>query len=236
MSALRPIIGLTTHVPDENGHFHLDAKYVEAVRRAGGIAVLLPPGDEMPQEVLARLDGVVFTGGGDVEPALYVAEGHEQNYGMNLERDRVEGDLIRAAIAGEKPMLCICRGTQILNVALGGTLHQHLPDVVGEEVLHRAPPRVPVPHAVEVQEGTLLADTLGTTKCAPESWHHQAVDKPGKGLTVVARAPDGTAEALAHETHPWLVAVQWHPELTAAEDAAQQAIFDGLVRRAGGGR
>jgi putative glutamine amidotransferase len=144
----RPIIGLTTHVPDENGHFHLDAKYVEAVRRAGGIAVLLPPGDELPQEVLARLDGVIFTGGGDVEPALYGAEGHEQNHGMNLERDRVEGDLIRAALAGEKPMLCICRGTQILNVAPGGTLHQHLPDVVGEEVLHRAPPRVPVQHVV----------------------------------------------------------------------------------------
>lgn len=227
----RPIIGLTTHAPDDEGHFHLSSLYVEAVRRAGGIAVLLPPGDDRPEEILARLDGIIFTGGGDVEPALYGAVEHEQSYGMNAARDRAEGDLIRAAIAGEKPMLCVCRGTQILNVALGGTLHQHLPDVVGEEILHRAPPRLPVPHPVEVQPGTLLADTLGSTACAPESWHHQAVDKPGRGLKPIARAPDGTIEALGHESHPWLVAVQWHPELTAADDPAQQAIFDGLVKR-----
>jgi len=204
---------------------------VEAVRRAGGIAVLLPPGDERPDEILARLDGLIFTGGGDVEPALYGAAEHEASYGMNAERDRAEGDLIRAAIAGEKPMLCICRGVQILNVALGGTLQQHLPDVVGEDTLHRAPPREPVPHAVNIEPGTLLAKTIGATECAPDSWHHQAVDQPGRGLKPIARAPDGTIEALAHESHPWLVAVQWHPELTAAEDPAQQALFDGLVRR-----
>ena len=227
----RPLIGLTTHAPNDEGHFHLSARYVEAVRRAGGIAVLLPPGDGRPEEILARLDGLIFTGGGDVEASLYGAAQHEQSYGMNLERDRAEGDLIRAAIACEKPMLCICRGTQILSVALGGTLHQHLPDVVGEATLHRAPPRVPVPHPVNIERGTLLAEMLGTTECAPDSWHHQAVDQPGHGLSVIARAPDGTIEALAHDTHPWLVAVQWHPELTAAEDPAQQAIFDGLVRR-----
>jgi putative glutamine amidotransferase len=228
----RPLIGLTTHPPDEQGHYHLAADYVQAVRRAGGIPVLLPPGDGRPEEILARLDGIIFTGGGDVEASLYGADAHEHNYGMNLERDRAEGDLIRAAIAGEKPMLCICRGTQILNVALGGTLHQHLPDVVGEDTLHRAPPREPVPHPVNVEPGTLLAETLGATTCAPDSWHHQAVDKPGHGLTPVARAPDGTIEALAHDSHPWLLAVQWHPELTAAGDASQQAIFDGLVKRA----
>ena len=227
----RPLIGLTTHAPNEEGHFHLSAHYVEAVRRAGGIAVLLPPGDERPDEILARLDGLIFTGGGDVEPALYGAAEHEASYGMNAERDRAEGDLIRAAIAGEKPMLCICRGVQILNVALGGTLQQHLPDVVGEDTLHRAPPREPVPHAVNIEPGTLLAKTIGATECTPDSWHHQAVDQPGRGLKPIAHAPDGTIEALAHESHPWLVAVQWHPELTAAEDPAQQALFNGLVRR-----
>jgi putative glutamine amidotransferase len=227
----RPLIGLTTHPADEQGHYHSSALYVDAVRRAGGMAVLVPPGDVSPAEILARLDGMIFTGGGDVGASLYGAAEHEQNYGMSLERDRAEGDLIRAAVAGEKPMLCICRGTQILNVALGGTLHQHLPDVVGEETLHRAPPRLPTPHPVDIQPGTLLAETLGATSCAPDSWHHQAVDQPGAGLKPVARAPDGTVEALAHESHPWLVAVQWHPELTAATDPVQQAIFDGLVRK-----
>jgi len=225
----RPLIGLTTHPPNEEGHYHLSAHYVEAIRRAGGMAVLLPPGDERPEEILARVDGLIFTGGGDVEARLYGAEQHEESYGMSVERDAAEADLIRAAVAGQKPVLCICRGTQILNVALGGTLIQHLPDVVGEETLHRAPPRVPVPHAVQVEAGTLLAETLGTTQCAPDSWHHQAVDQPGQGLRAVAHAPDGTVEALAHESHPWLVAVQWHPELTAAVDATQQAIFDGLT-------
>ncbi len=227
----RPLIGLTTHAPNDEGHFHLSAHYVEAVRRAGGIAVLLPPGDAQPEEILARLDGLIFTGGGDVEPALYGAAEHEASYGMNAERDRAEGDLIRAAIAGEKPMLCICRGIQILNVALGGTLQQHLPDVVGEDILHRAPPREPVPHPVNITPGTLLAETIGATECTPDSWHHQAVDQPGAGLKPIARAPDGTIEALAHESHPFLLAVQWHPELTAAHDPGQQAIFDGLVTR-----
>lgn len=233
MSTLRPLIGITTHGRDEQGHFHLSALYVEAVRRAGGIAVLLPPGDDSPDEILTRLNGLIFTGGGDILPCLYGGPEHEANYMMDSERDEAERNLMRSVVERGTPVLCVCRGLQILNVALGGTLHAHLPDVVGEEILHRAPPREPVSHPVRIQPGTLLASLLGTTTCTPESWHHQAVDNPGRGLSAIAHSEDGVIEALAHESHPWLVAVQWHPELTATSDPAQQALFGGLVRRSG---
>ncbi|MCX6927815.1 MAG: gamma-glutamyl-gamma-aminobutyrate hydrolase family protein [Verrucomicrobia bacterium] len=231
MSSPRPLIGLTTHACDDQDHFHLSALYVEAVRRAGGIAVLIPPGDFHPDGILPRLDAIVFTGGGDIHPDFYGGAEHETQYMMNPERDLSESALIQAALVRGTPSLCVCRGLQILNVALGGTLHAHLPDVVGETVLHRLPPRVPTPHPVTIEPGTLLAKLLGATACAPVSWHHQAVDRLGRGLTAIAHSPDGIIEAVAHASHPWLVAVQWHPELTAAEDPAQQALFDGLVRQ-----
>jgi putative glutamine amidotransferase len=231
MTSPRPLIGLTTHAPDEQGHYHLAALYVEAVRRANGIPVLIPPGDARPDEILPRLDGMIFTGGGDIHPGCYGGPEHETHYMMNPERDRSESELIQAVLDSSMPSLCVCRGLQILNIALGGTLHAHLPDVVGETVLHRLPPRVPTPHPVSIEPGTLLARLLGATTCAPVSWHHQAVDKLGRGLSAIAHSPDGVIEAVAHTSHPWLVAVQWHPELTAAEDPAQQALFDGLVRQ-----
>ena len=227
----RPLIGLTTHPRDEQGHYHLSTLYVDAVRRAGGLAVLIPPGDAAPAEILARLDGMIFTGGGDVAPALYGGQEHEAIYMVDPGRDAAESELILSAAARGMPVMCVCRGVQILNVALGGTLHGHLPDVVGEETLHRAPPREPVSHSVQIEPDTLLAGLVGGTECNVESWHHQAVDKPGRGLRAVARAADGVIEAVAHESHPWLIAVQWHPELTAATDPRQQALFDGLVRR-----
>jgi putative glutamine amidotransferase len=227
----RPLIGLTTHPADEQGHYHSSALYVDAVRRAGGMAVLVPPGDVSPAEILARLDGMIFTGGGDVEPSLYGGREHETVYMVDAARDAAERELILAAAERGTPTMCVCRGVQILNVALGGTLHEHLPDVVGEDTLHRAPPRLPVSHSVHIEPGTLLSGLLGGTECKVESWHHQAVDQPGRGLRVVARAADGVIEAVAHERHPWLVAVQWHPELTAATDPAQQALFDGLVEQ-----
>ena len=117
-------------------------------------------------------------------------------------------------------------------MALGGTLFDHLPDHVGEEVDHRLPPREPTPHTLEVEEGSGLAGILGETSFTAESWHHQAIDNVAPGLTVVARAPDGTIEAVEKPDHPWLYAVQWHPELTAAEDPIQQRLFNALAEAA----
>jgi putative glutamine amidotransferase len=136
-------------------------------------------------------------------------------------------------VAQEVPALHICRGCQVLNVALGGTLHEHLPDVVGDSLTHReASAEDEERHPVEVDPGSRLAATMRTMRPEPVSSHHQAVDRVAPPLRVVARAADGTIEALELPEHPWLVAVQWHPELSAAEDASQQRIFDALVAAA----
>ena len=126
-------------------------------------------------------------------------------------------------------MLAVCRGMQILNVVLGGTLHPHIPDVVGEDVVHRADPPGFIPHRVEVDEGSLISVTMGATEVNIASWHHQGIELLGAGLDVVARAPDGVIEAVELDGHPFLEAIQWHPEETAASDPTQQALFDALV-------
>ena len=220
-----PVIGITTYGRDERQHFSVPAEYVDSVRRTGAIAVLLPPGESDVERWLALVDGVVLAGGGDVDPAHYGGAAHETIYNVDRERDRSELDLARRVLDRGVPALCICRGAQIVNVALGGTLHEHLPDVVGDGVLHRAPPREPIPHSVEVDDGSRLAALLGTTRFTAPSWHHQAVKELGRGLRAVARAPDGTIEAFEMPEHCWLYAVQWHPELTSAVDPAQQNLF-----------
>jgi putative glutamine amidotransferase len=225
----RPLIGITTYPIDEGGRVGLPAEYVDAVRRAGGIAVLLPPGEDDAAAVLDRVDGLLLSGGGDIDPALYSAVRHETVYGTDPDRDRSDLALARRAVAETVPTFAICRGLQVVNVALGGTLHQHLPDVVGEAVAHRAPPREPVPHPIRVDAGSLVARLMGATAIEPMSWHHQAVDRPGVGLRAVAQAADGTVEAIELDGQPWLLAVQWHPELTAATDRTQQRLFDEFV-------
>jgi putative glutamine amidotransferase len=228
----RPLIGITTYARDEGGRFHLPGHYVDCVRRAGGAAVLLPPGETEFQSILRALDGVILAGGGDLAPELYGGRHHETIYSVDPERDQYEIDLAVRLVRAGLPTLGICRGMQVLNVALGGTLIEHLPDAVGEAVLHRLPPRVPTTHAVTLERGSKLADILGTAECVPSSWHHQAVREPARGLAVVARAPDGAIEAVEMPSHPWLFGVQWHPELTAAADGVQQRLFDALVEAA----
>ena len=238
MASPRPLIGLTTYPPNPGDRYELPRPYVDAVRRAGGEPVLVPPGLEDPAGLLERLDGVVLAGGGDIDPARYGAAPHETVYAVHPDRDESELALAALVVDRSTPTLAICRGAQVLNVALGGTLHVHLPDVVDGTVIHRKAPELdhgmpgPTPHEVEVEAGTLLAEVMGATTVTPMSWHHQAVDRTGDGLRVVGRAADGTVEALEHESHPWLAVVQWHPELTAAGDPTQQGLFDALVDRA----
>lgn len=226
----RPSIGITTHGRNERGRFDVNAKYVEAVRRAGGYPVLLPPGERDPAECLEFLDGIVMTGGSDVDPERYGGRAHPEVYGVDPERDASEIALLEAIFEHKTPALCICRGLQILNVALGGSLIEHLPDEVGEGVLHRHGDTYQT-HDVEVATLSRLARIVGAGRLSTPSWHHQAVRALGRGLTAVAHAPDGVIEALEHDEHEELVAVQWHPEHTAASDARQQALFDWLVTR-----
>jgi putative glutamine amidotransferase len=226
-----PIIGLTTYAPDERGRFHLPREYVDAVRRAGGIPFLLPPGEKQWREAFARIDALVLPGGGDVDPMLYDGGArHAQLYGVDRERDELELELARAARNSELPLLAICRGCQVVNVALGGSLIQHLPDEVGNAVEHRD--RVAgsrTTHAVEVSAGSKLEQILGGRAHEPSSSHHQAIRRLANGLEITARARDGTVEAVELPAHPFFVGVQWHPEHKAATDRAQQRLFDALV-------
>lgn len=228
---MRPLIGITTYGREE-GWFKLPGEYVDGVRRAGGIPLLIPPGEPDLARVLGTIEGLVLTGGGDLDPQSYGGKPHETVYMVDTERDALELELARRLAASELPGLCICRGMQVLNVACGGTLIEHLPDEVGEEVLHRAPPRTPIDHAVAVEPDSRLAAVLGTTGFSSKSWHHQAVRALADGFRVVARAPDGTVEAIECPAKPSLLAIQWHPELDAAASAVHQRLFDELVRMA----
>ena len=194
--------------------------------------MLLPPGEERLDAILPLLKAVVFTGGGDIDPDLYGGKHHETIYMVEQERDRTEVQWARRVFDLGVPTLAICRGAQLLNISKGGDLIEHLPDVMGETVVHRAPPREPIAHPVRVLPESRLAGVLGATDFSCMSWHHQAIRRVAPGFEVVAHAPDGTIEGMEMPAHPWLFAVQWHPELTAAEDPIQQRLFDALVEAA----
>jgi putative glutamine amidotransferase len=228
----RPRIGVTTYprAGEERPAFSLPTAYVDSVRRAGGLPLLLTPGDESPEEILQHVDGLVFSGGGDLDPTYFEADPHPTQYGVDEERDRFELGLMRAALEHEMPTLAICRGLQLLNVVRGGDLHVHLPDVVGDDVAHRLPERRPASHPVRIQPGCRLARIYGTSEIRTVSWHHQAVNRLGRGLQPVAWAEDGTVEAVEAEGCPWLLAVQWHPEMSDTEGALFEALV-ALARR-----
>lgn len=226
-------VGLTSYPPNDQGRYFLALDYVQAVHRAGAIPILFPPIGDHAQAWLDRVDALVMPGGGDVDPLLYGAEPHPLSMGVNPARDVVELALLRAAWQRRMPMLLICRGMQLLNVALGGTLHQHVPDRYGDRVAHRDPERKPVPHSVRVEPGTRLHRIVGTAETRVASLHHQAVDVLAPGLRPAAYAADGLLEA-CEAVDRWAVAVQWHPEATAEHDADQRSLFDALVAEAAG--
>lgn len=222
-----PRIGLTTTKPDTDKF----KNYVRAVERAGGSVVPILPGRATPETVLKELDALVLTGGGDVDPQTYRAAKHDKTSEVDRARDDLEIELVRRAKSLGLPTLCVCRGLQVLNVALDGTLIQHLPDQVGEGVAHVGANGKDGLHSVHVDGGSHLSRILGTTETSPASSHHQAIGRVAKGLRVVARSPeDGVVEAVEAEDHPWLIGVQWHPERSA--EPCQQKLFDDLVRAA----
>ena len=218
-----------------SGAFAVPDLYVEAARRAGIRSVVVPEGEPADApEILERFDGLMLLGGGDLDPATYGADTHEQVYGIDRGRDDLEIALVRAAAQAAVPTLGICRGPQVVNVAFGGSLVQHLPDLASLG-LHGVPGGGrPVTHDVKVSSESRLARATGEESLACSSHHHQAVDRVGDGLIVTARADDGVIEAIEREDgRPgWMVAVQWHPEDTAAEDPAQQALFEALAEQA----
>jgi len=216
-----------------SGAAALPYAYVDAVVRAGGQPVIVNDARD-PKELLARVDALVLTGGPDVDPQRYGEAAHPNVYGVDAADDDFECALAEAATVRSVPTLAICRGIQVLNVARGGTLFQHIPDDPG--VPAHGEPGVAGGarrHEVALDADSLLADVMETTRVAASCHHHQAIDQLGDGLRVVGRAADGIVEALELDG-AFMLAVQWHPEDTAADDRAQQRLFDAVVRRAGG--
>jgi putative glutamine amidotransferase len=228
----RPIVGITTYLtPARWGVWDMAAAlipydYVRAVEDAGGRALLVPPKEDAVEETLDALDGLIFSGGSDLDPELYGQEPHPETDGIVPERDRAELALLQAALARDLPVLAICRGSQVLNVARGGDLVQHLPEVVGDEK-HKHTPGAWADHDVEIENDTRLGALLGGDRAPVKSHHHQGFGRVGARLRVAARADDGTIEALEDPDARFAVGVLWHPE--AGED---RKLFQGLVAEA----
>ena len=225
---LRPLIGITTKpVADEK--YGQSFEYVDAIIRAGGIPVLVPPVGN-PAEIYERLDGLILSGGGDIDPSYYGGRAHSAIYGVSKERDEFEIELARVAARGRRPCLPICRGIQVLCVALGGTLIEHIPDETDHSIAHRDPDmKEGKPHKVDITPNSILALALEATSCTVISWHHQAIRDPGP-LRVTAKSSDGIIEAVELPGHAWMNAVQWHPEMSAGTDPTQQRLFDCFVK------
>jgi putative glutamine amidotransferase len=226
----RPTIGVTAATENVSYGVWSDipavvslASYVRAVQRSGGRSVLLLPDSEDaedPDGVLDMIDALIVTGGaGDVDPVLYAQEHHPETGPVQEERDAYELALVRAAIGRRVPVLGICRGMQILNVAYGGGIEQHLPDVVGHEE-HRHTPGTFTDHEVDLEAGSLAARAAGAERTPVKSHHHQGVREIGDGLVVTGRSDDDTVEALEDPSCPFVLGVLWHPE----EDEKSQLI------------
>ncbi|HWD53678.1 MAG TPA: gamma-glutamyl-gamma-aminobutyrate hydrolase family protein [Acidimicrobiales bacterium] len=231
-----PLIGLTTYVADvrwgswERRSGVLPQSYFELVAAAGGRPLLLPPPSTAPDgpeagadEVIAVLDGLVLTGGGDVDPLAYGERPAPEVVGVNHQRDASERALLAAALRADLPVLAICRGCQILNVELGGSLHQHLPDVIGH-LAHRSAPYVFGDVEVDTVPGSKAADVFGA-KPVVRCSHHQAIHDLGRGLVPTASTDDGVIEAVEIPDARFVLGVQWHPE-----EQQDQRPFDALVR------
>jgi gamma-glutamyl-gamma-aminobutyrate hydrolase PuuD len=227
----RPIVGITTYVVAATfGVWEEDSAlvphdYVRAVERAGGRPLLVPPSIDGVEETLDALDGLILSGGADLDPALYGQDPHPETDRPFTLRDDAEMMLLRAALERDLPVLGICRGSQVLNVALGGDLVQHLPDVVGSDD-HRDVPGTYAEHEVAIEAGSRLDRALGPN-AGVKSHHHQGLGQVGRGLSVTARAEDGTVEGLEDPSRRFAVGVLWHPE--AGED---MALFEALVAEA----
>jgi putative glutamine amidotransferase len=217
----------------------MQVRYLEGIWRAGGIEAIVAPramSEFDATDLLGRVDGLILVGGGDVDPTLYGAEREPEVYGVDGDSDALEVALVRAAISQNVPTLAICRGMQVLNVACGGSLVQHITRKPGYQS-HGQPGEGFALHSVTIAAGSLLSKTQGGASALEACWsyHHQVVDQLGENLIVSAHSEDGAIEAIEFDQtfhDGWLIGIQWHPERTAHGDASQQALFDSLLDQA----
>lgn len=240
----RPLIGITAHEsqyikPPHLPIFSLNRVYASAIEESGGVPLILPPilGEDSMREVFARLDGIVFTGGGDINPSIYGEPPHSSLWGLSDDRDRFELELARWAARHEKPFLGICRGIQVLNVALGGTLIQDIPSEVPDALQHSfddtVVPRDYMAHPVKIENGSHLRQVIQAEIASVNSWHHQALKRIAPDLKIVAQAPDGIIEAVEIDGHRFAIGVQWHPEWLYHNQPEMKRLFTALVEASG---
>lgn len=235
----QPIIGITTYRTTNEAHhpiLALGENYVQAVAQAGAMPVLIPLGlpDDQLDEILSRLDGILLSGGGDIDPATSGVEAVSEVSGVDPDRDRVEIRLVKTALSKYLPFLGICRGLQVINVALGGSLYSHIMDQHPQALKHDYYPDWPrdhLPHAVRIESDSRLAAILGTTNPKVNSLHHQAIHNLAPGLQATAYAPDNLVEAVELPDHPFGLGVQWHPEWLTTQ-APMRALFRAFVEAA----
>lgn len=234
-----PIIGITTgRVLSKTQVFEytLSEMYVQAVFRAGGTPVILPTGADAGEvaTLLEIVDGILLTGGGDIDPAIFNGQPHPNVYGIDHERDFLEIELVRQASRSQKPFLGICRGAQVINVALGGTLYTDIGAQLPDAERHDLYPNIPrdkIAHHIQIQNGSLLRKLTDTAKLAVNSLHHQGLEQIPAYLIPIGHSADGLVEAVELRDHVFGLGVQWHPEWLV-ESSANQAIFRGLVQAA----
>jgi putative glutamine amidotransferase len=233
----RPLIGLSSYrSPAQMDSYHtemvaLPSQYLEAITLAGGVGVVLPPQPLTPEDaagVIDTLDGLVLSGGWDIDPHRYGQEPSDHLEATDPRRDDSESSLLRAALEADIPVLGICRGAQLLNVHMGGTLHQHVPAVTGSDI-YRKPGQLFTHEMMTLEPGTTLAAIFDNERLVPGPvQHHQAIDSVGDGLVVAARGPDGIVQGVEAPQQGFCVAVQWHPE----ENLADIRIFEALIGHA----
>lgn len=232
MSKSKPIIGIGTDIlaePGKRERAFVYTTYVEALRRAGAIPVLIPPQPENAADVIENLDGVVLAGGYDCDPTLYGEEAHPTVEPMDPRRQSGDLSLARAARERGIPTLGICLGLQMMNIAAGGTLVQDIHSQMQTDIEHVSEPEDRARHDVHIEQGTKLAKILaGTTEMNVNSSHHQAIKAVGEGLRETAHAPDGVVEGIEDPRHPFYVGVQWHPE-DMGDEASASSIFRAFV-------
>lgn len=227
--ANKAVIGIITHDVNSKAEYVSRRTYTDAVRRAGAVALLIPPGETDYPTLMNTLDGVIMSGGGDINPMSYKGTCHKEVNNISNDRDNFEFNLATHIFKNNMPTLAICRGAQLINIALGGSLHEHLPDEFGSIVDHRESATTPDRHDVIVKAESRLAKIMGDLKPEIVSYHHQSIKNLGRGLSIVAESSDGVIEAVESSEFKQLIAVQWHPEVSAGEDLSQQKLFNQLV-------
>jgi putative glutamine amidotransferase len=235
---MKPLIGITTNQSkNANGQLTimLMQSYVNAVMQAGGVPVLIPSliAEDGWEAVYACLDGILFSGGGDIGLEFSPGEPHPRIDDVDLLRDSMELKMVQAAAADGKPFLGICRGSQVMNVALGGTLHTHIPDQLPNALDHSYPGnmRTVLVHEIKIEEGTRIAEIFGEPIIKVNSLHHQGLKDIPPSIRIAGHAPDGLVEAIELPEHPFGLAVQWHPEWLTDQEPTRN-LFRNFVQAA----